>query len=1368
MAVKTQIAFLARLLIAPLFSLIAFTPSDSLQAQPANDNCITAQPVTIPASGTVCINSSSLNATSSNTTNVCSPTVVNEVWFTYVAAGPSNTITVTPNGATPLQQPVITISDDVCGSATFNTCNAAATAGGTATASWAYAAGSQIRISVAGIMGDGTFEICITSETPPPTPGSSCGGATPTCDPTSFTLNSSAGNPSSGISPSCFNILGTPQLVQNDIWYVFSVGQTGTLEFTANLNGVAEMDWAVFDITNGCPGTEVSCNYFFSGGNSGSLGLALPAGGEFNAPINVTAGNTYAIMIDNYDNNGVGFDFDWGGTFQMAPTADFTVNTPSACNSLTTTFNNTSVGASTYSWDFGNSATSTAQNPPSQTYNSPGTYFVTLEATSAAGCTNTFSSSVEVFPDPTLSFATTDESCAGACDGELTVNPSGTGPFTYSWTGGGNAATESNLCANTYNVIVTDQSNGCSATGTETVASGGATSDATITPAGPFCIADAPVNLTGADPGGTWSGTGITNPALGTFDPSTAGAGTWTITYTISGACGDVQTTDITVSASLDATITPAGPFCTSEPATNLVAVDPGGTWSGTGITDPALGTFDPSVAGVGNWTITYTISGGCGSSDSETIVVGQNQDATITPVGPFCTSEPAVNLVGADAGGLWSGIGITDVNQGTFDPSVAGIGTWTITYTISGNCGDVQTTDIAVGEVTFSQTTTDVDCFGNTSGEISISNESGTAPHLFSIDGGTNTQTTGLFQSLGAGSFNLVVTDDNGCASQVVAVTISQPSAISLNATMDQEASCGNPDGAASVGANGGTVANDYQYSWNSTPVQSTSTATNLPPGTYVVTVTDDNGCSETASVDVTSTPGFTTTIDSYTDETCFQACDGTATAVVDNSAIFPVVYSWNDVQNQTTATAVDLCAGDYEVTVTDDAGCISLTSVTIAEPTELIAQLSTDTTPICIGGTANLTATLNGGTAPYSGFSWTASPADPTLNGSAQNPSVSPIETTVYSFSSMDANGCMVGPLDITIGVLLPLQLDVIRPLASPDTGICPGDAAILDLSAAGGDGNFAYYLQPDLNNPVSVPMVVRPTATTVYDFTVTDACSTPVATAASTVTVFDLPVVDFEGDELAGCDPHQTSFTDLTAPAPVSWEWTFHDPDASINTSDAQNPLFGFSGPGMFDVTLAVVTSDGCSAELTKTNYIEVYPRPVANFEASPEVTDVVDPRITFMDYSTGDIASWDWDFGDGEFSTEQSPAHAYLDTGTFSVDLIVVSEDGCVSSTRGRIIVNPILTFYVPNAFTPDDDSFNPNFRGYGEGYDWSTYELFIYNRWGEEIFHSTDAENAWNGTYKNSEVEAGIYGWKILIGDFNGRIYPFRGHVTLIR
>ena len=221
--------------------------------------------------------------------------------------------------------------------------------------------------------------------------------------------------------------------------------------------------------------------------------------------------------------------------------------------------------------------------------------------------------------------------------------------------------------------------------------------DATVTPAGPFCESNANTFLGAVDPGGTWSGTGIVNAATGEFSPSVAGSGTWTITYTIGGACGDVGTTNIQVIADADATINPAGPFCISDPALNLTSVQAGGVWSGQGITSAANGTFNPATAGAGTWTITYTISGVCGDAQTTNITVIDLFPSTITAVGPFCEDDAPVNLVGATAGGTWSGTGITNTATGTFDPSVAGAGTHTITYTISGSCGTTSTIDIVV-----------------------------------------------------------------------------------------------------------------------------------------------------------------------------------------------------------------------------------------------------------------------------------------------------------------------------------------------------------------------------------------------------------------------------------------------------------------------------------------------------------------------------------------------------------------------------------------------------------------------------------------------------------------------------------------------
>jgi hypothetical protein len=164
--------------------------------------------------------------------------------------------------------------------------------------------------------------------------------------------------------------------------------------------------------------------------------------------------------------------------------------------------------------------------------------------------------------------------------------------------------------------------------------------DATITAAGPFCTGDSPVTLAAATAGGTWSGPGV-DPATGQFTPSTAGAGTHTITYTVSmGGCTDTETTSITVNPGPDATITPSGPFCANTGSVTLVAATAGGTWSGPGV-NATTGEFNPATAGAGVHVITYSVTvGSCTDTDTQNILVRPISDPACGGGGGIC--DPA------------------------------------------------------------------------------------------------------------------------------------------------------------------------------------------------------------------------------------------------------------------------------------------------------------------------------------------------------------------------------------------------------------------------------------------------------------------------------------------------------------------------------------------------------------------------------------------------------------------------------------------------------------------------------------------------------------------------------------------------------
>lgn len=299
----------------------------------------------------------------------------------------------------------------------------------------------------------------------------------------------------------------------------------------------------------------------------------------------------------------------------------------------------------------------------------------------------------------------------------------------------------------------------CVSDRTEVIATVNPQADATIDPVAPLCAGDSPVNLTAAEAGGTWSGTGVSGS---TFDPLSAGAGTHTVTYTIAGTCGDTDNIDISVSSSYDATIDPVSTLCISGSPITLTAADAGGTWTGTGV---SLDTFDPNTAGVGTHTVTYTISGSCGDTDNIDITVVDMDDATITPVTQnLCSADGPITLSSVTSGGDWSGTGITNSTSGTFDPGTAGAGTHTITYVTNSSCPGTDTEDIVV-EQTPDATITAAGpfCRGESSYQLTAASSGGT----WSADcGSCINATTGEFDPFlaGVGSWTITYTIGGNC----------------------------------------------------------------------------------------------------------------------------------------------------------------------------------------------------------------------------------------------------------------------------------------------------------------------------------------------------------------------------------------------------------------------------------------------------------------------------------------------------------------------------------------------------------------------------------------------------------------------------
>ncbi|MFT4602564.1 MAG: hypothetical protein ACI857_002751, partial [Arenicella sp.] len=221
-------------------------------------------------------------------------------------------------------------------------------------------------------------------------------------------------------------------------------------------------------------------------------------------------------------------------------------------------------------------------------------------------------------------------------------------------------------------------------------------------PSASYCVTDAdPTPTITGLAGGTFTidNSGTINAGTGVIDLDAPGVGVYNVTYTTSGTCPNTAVFALTITAGADATITAAGPFCTSDIAVNLAAVDGGGVWAGTGITDANAGTFDPATAGAGVTNITYTIAGGCGDTDNINITVNAGDDSTFTyPAGSYCLtdSDPIPTITGL-AGGAFAidNGGVINAGTGVIDISGSGAGTYNITYTTIGPCPTVATVQL-------------------------------------------------------------------------------------------------------------------------------------------------------------------------------------------------------------------------------------------------------------------------------------------------------------------------------------------------------------------------------------------------------------------------------------------------------------------------------------------------------------------------------------------------------------------------------------------------------------------------------------------------------------------------------------------------
>jgi gliding motility-associated-like protein len=713
-----------------------------------------------------------------------------------------------------------------------------------------------------------------------------------------------------------------------------------------------------------------------------------------------------------------------------------------------------------------------------------------------------------------------------------------------------------------------------------------------------------------------------------------------------------------------------------------------------------------------GLYSETFVSAQGCDSISNVNLIVNPLPNVNAGPDVAICIGQTTTLTATGAATYSWNN-GV--INGITFTP--AATNTYTVLGTSAEGCVNTDEVVITVNPLPNVNAGPDQDlCIG-----LSVT-LSGSGASTYTWNNGVTNNVS--FIPNASNEYTVIGTDVNGCVNSDQVVVIVNPLP-TINAGQDITVCIGT---AVTLSGNGG-----ISYTWDNGVTNGVSFTPNTTL-TYTVSGTDQKGCVNTDQVIVTVNP--LPSIDAGQDVTL---CFGQSTTL---NATGGVIYTWNNgaiqggsVSPSTTTT--------YSVTGTDANGCVNTDNMTVnINPLPIVDAGANQT--ICEGETVTLNAT--GATS----YTWTPS----ATNGVVFTPAVG---TTTYTVTGTDNNGCL--NTDQVVIVVNPLP----NVFAGNDVVVCDGETVTLT-----GSGAATYTWDNNINNGAAFNPSL---GTTTYTVTGTSSAGC-INTDQVNVTANPNPEVSFLPGATLGCAPFTTTLTN-TSTNSDNCTWTLSN--GQTLTGCGTIPVT-FQQAGCYDVTLTTTSTTGCSSSFTASNLICVEAPPNAAFSPSANQVSNLDTEVNFINNTTG-ASNYVWSFGDGSgTSTEINPSHTYPTdpVGQYEVMLIAYSPFGCTDTAYSTIQIYEELIFYVPNTFTPDSDKFNPVFLPvFTAGFDPYDYNLIIFNRWGEIIFESNNAEVGWDGSYgKNGEIEMcqdGTYTWKI---EFKVTRWDERrmaiGHVNLIR
>jgi hypothetical protein len=767
--------------------------------------------------------------------------------------------------------------------------------------------------------------------------------------------------------------------------------------------------------------------------------------------------------------------------------------------------------------------------------------------------------------------------------GEATVTASGgTTPYTYSWTTTPiqKTATATGLSAGSYTATIT-ANNGGAVTEVITITEPASLTTTLNSSTNITCHGDVNGIATSAVSGGlspyTYSWTGGGNNATATG----LSVGTYTLNVTDKNGCTSSISVTITQPTALSTALNSSTNItCHGDNNGVISSTVSGGTspytysWTG-GATTP-----DISGLSAGTYNLNVTDKNGCTGSISVTITQPTSLSAALSnSTNITCHGDNNGSAVSTVSGGTspytytWTGGAGNNATASNLAP-----GTYTLSVKDNNGCTNSVVVTITQPPTLSANLSSmaNVTCHGDNNGTASAAVSGGTLPYTYTWSGGAGNNATA--NNLAPGTYTLNVTDNNGCISST-SVTITQPAnSLSTTASTTTNVSC-STTGSVSSSVSGGT--SPYTYVWSAFGGNST-TATGLPAGTYTISVTDNNGCTNSATTVITQ-PANSVTVatNATTNVTCYGGNTGSASSNVSGGNP-PYTYSWSGGAG-TNTTANGLISGTYTLSVTDNSGCSGVGIISITQPAILTASVASSTNITCYGSNSgSASPTINGGTAPYT-YSWTG--------GAGNNATATGLTAGAYTLTVTDACGGDIATTSVIITQPSSLNLSAIATATISCYGDEDGSAS---STLSGGTTPYTYSWTDGAGNNTTATGLSAGT----YTLTATDACGGDLATVSVIITgpLEAITVTEYSQDDNGTSNGiAAVSVSGGTIPYTYNWTTGGETTDTIKNQSAGDYCCAITDANGCTNTACVTILSSTGIATISSISSINIYPDP-----------------------------------------------------------------------------------------------------------------------------------------------------------------------------